>query len=306
MGWRRPSLAWSALLSAGMAAALPLSSAQGRAWQRLRKTPELRAADYGFVNFNQDRLEIAFSMRTSDFRRYNDQYGYRPEDIEALRDWRDKAKQAAYRDAVKRKRGQAELDADCASIDAEYGKKLREYLASKGFRLDGKNVTRIDMRAVVERNAPLVAPLSRSFDRVASQRGYRSTDIIGAVLSFVQTALDYKEPRSEYKGKHTGGVLPPLTAVLLGWGDCDTKTALLASILGNWAQMRMVGVSVPGHYLMGVLQIPDRGDVFVEHEGLQYVLVEPAGPAWLPPGQVAEETLVQLQAAEGYKIEPFF
>ena len=96
-----------------------------------------------------------------------------------------------------------------------------------------------------------------------------------------------------------------MTAVLVGWGDCDTKTGLLASLLSNWGQMKMVGVSVPGHYLMGVLLIPDKGDVFLEYKGLQYVLVEPAGPAWLPPGQVGEETMHLLSGREGYKIEPF-
>jgi hypothetical protein len=91
-----------------------------------------------------------------------------------------------------------------------------------------------------------------------------------------------------------------------GWGDCDTKTGLLASILSNWPGMKLVGVSVPGHYLMGVLRIPDKRDVFVEYDGLQYVLVEPAGPAWLPPGSVSDFTTNLLQSPEGYHIDAFF
>ena len=93
---------------------------------------------------------------------------------------------------------------------------------------------------------------------------------------------------------------------MLGWGDWHTKTGDGNLILSNWAQMRMVGISVPGHYLMAVLQIPDKGDMFVEYQGLQYILLEPAGPGWFPPGQVAEETSAQLGGSDGYQIYPFF
>jgi hypothetical protein len=126
------------------------------------------------------------------------------------------------------------------------------------------------------------------------------------VLSFAQTAVNYKNVDPLYKGKHTAGFLLPITTIVLGWGDCDTKTAMVASILSNWAQMRMIGIAVPGHYLMAVLQIPDKGDMFVEYQGLQYILLEPAGPGWFPPGQVAEETANQLNASDGYQIFPFF
>ena len=334
MSWRRPSWAAYALLALSLAAAcrfggewdallaVPLVEGQilaaqasgpapdepsgGNVFQRIRKDGGVRSAEYGFVNFNQDRMRISYQVTEDEFRKYDAAFGYRPEEIEELKAWRDRAKQGAFKLAVKAGKSQAQLDSAVALIDKEYGQKLRDYLASKGFRLEAGNVTRVDMPAVVRANAQAFRPLSLTFERLASQRGYRSADIIGAALSFVQTAMSYREPRAVYKGKHTGGLLPPLTAVLLGWGDCDTKTAVLASLLSNWAQMRMVGLSVPGHYLMAVLQIPDKGDLFVEYQGLQYILVEPAGPAWLPFGRVAEETVSQLNAREGYQIEPFF
>jgi hypothetical protein len=148
--------------------------------------------------------------------------------------------------------------------------------------------------------------MALTFGRIASDHHYGSGDIVGSVLSFVQTAMFYKQPDSVIDGKHNGGILPPLTSVAYGWGDCDTKTGVLASILANWPQMKMVGVSVPGHFLMGIMQIPEKGDTFLEYQGLQYVLVEPAGPAWLPPGRVGEETSALLAGREAYKIEPFF
>jgi hypothetical protein len=336
MTWRAPGAAWWAVFVAAMSASALLcerederlrlrpvagqvlfsqdsddedgGSRRGgpRTYQRIQKTGAQRSATYGFTNFNRDKLEVSVSMAEKDFDPYNDAFGYRKSEVEALRKWRDDAKQSAWKLAVKQGKSQAQLDAAVAALDKEYAVKLKAYLASKGFKQLPGNVVAVDMPLLVRGNGPKVKTIATAIDKVAQSRRYASPEIIGAALSFVQTALHYKQPDPVHSDKHTGGVLPPLTAALLGWGDCDTKTGLLASVLSNWSQMRMVGVSVPGHYLMGVLLIPEKGDLFLEHNGLQYVLVEPAGPAWLPPGKVGEDTVTLLNGREGYTLEPFF
>ncbi len=277
-----------------------------RTYQRLQKTGGFRSASYGFQNFNRDKIEISYRIAEKDFQPYNSSFGYTKAGLEEIRQWRETARQSAYKIALKTGRSQAQLDAAVAAIDKEHDVKVKEYLASHGFRMMKGNVVTVDMPELVRKNSVMIKPLALSFEKIASQRRYRSGEIIGAVLSFVQSAMHYRQPDPVYKEKHTGGVLPPITAVVVGWGDCDTKTGLLGSILSNWSQMRMVGVGVPGHYLMGVLLIPEKGDLFLEYKGLQYVLVEPAGPAWMPPGQVSEQTVALLNSREGYKIEPFF
>ena len=261
---------------------------------------------YGFVNFNSDPLLISYRIAEADFKQYQETYGYSPEVVKAFRVQRDAALGAAFRAANASSKTQAQLDAAAAAIERTYDRKLREYLAARGFDLESGNLTRIDMPGIVRRNGPLVKPLAETFDRIALDRNYGSTDIIGAVLSFAQTAVRFREPDAVYEGRNTGGILPPITAIVRGFGDCDTKTALTSSILSNWPQVRMIGVSVPGHYLMGVLQIPGKRDLFVEYEGLKYVLLEPSGPAWLPPGRVADETVAQLKAGDGFSLHPFF
>lgn len=277
-----------------------------RTYQRIQKAGGTRAATYGFQNFNKDKLVVSYQLADKDFRPYNEAFGYRKEGLAEIKAWRENARQSAFKLAVKQGKSQAQLDNAIAALDKEYDARVKEYLGSHGFRMMKGNVVTVDMPLLVKKNSALIKPLSLAFEKIAASRKYRSPDIIGAVLSFAQTALYYKQPDPVYKDKHTGGVLPPITAVLLGWGDCDTKTGLIASILSNWGQMKMVGVGVPGHYLMGVLLIPEKGDLFLEYQGLHYVLVEPAGPAWLPPGQVGEETMHFLNGREGYKIEPFF
>lgn len=277
-----------------------------KTFQRIQKTGGYRVASYGFQNFNKDKLEVSYQIADKDFRPYNASFGYTKEGLAEVKTWRDNAAASALKLATKQGKSQAQLNNAVAAINNEYDQRVKDYLSSHGFRMMKGNSVTVDMPGVVRKNAVLIKPLSLAFEKIATTRKYPSGDIIGAVLSFAQTAMYYKQPDPVYKDKHTGGVLPPITAVVVGWGDCDTKTGLIASILSNWAQMKMVGVSVPGHYLMGVLLIPDKGDLFLEYQGLQYVLIEPAGPAWLPPGQVGEETTLLLNGREGYKIEPFY
>lgn len=332
MHWRRPARTWYALILAGFGASMGLgrvaeermvvrpvggqrlagqsSGEDGGGGpltsQKISKTGSRRSAQYGFQNFTGDKLEVAFSIAEKDFAAYNDAFGYTQEALDALKTWRAAASQEALKTAVKKGESQSELDAAVAAVNKEYKLKQKDYLSERGFSLEPGGVVVVDMPGLVRKNAPLIKPLALDFGRIAADHGYGSPSILGSVLAFVQTAMFYREPDSVIDGKHNGGILQPLTSVAYGWGDCDTKTGVLASILANWPETKMVGVSVPGHFLMGVLQNPEKGDAFLEYQGLQYVLVEPAGPAWLPPGRVGEQTSVLLAGRDGYKIEPFF
>lgn len=119
----------------------------------------------------------------------------------------------------------------------------------------------------------------------------------------VQTAMRYEVPETREGDRVIGGVLPPMKALVMGQGDCDTKTGVLASILANWPNLKMVGLAIPGHYLMAVHRIPRSGDVFIEYEGIPYVMIESAGPAWLPPGKVGDFTETYLNAGNDFRIQ---
>lgn len=305
---------WDRLLQAPLVAGMRVyDQASGtepsggpRTFQRLRKTQQACFAEYGFQNFNRDLLQVQHQVPRKVFEEYDAAFGYSKEDVAEIDAWHEQARQGAYKFALKSNKGQAQLDAAMGHLKAERDKKIKDYMLSKGFRIMPGNIVEVDVPVMVNRNAPVLKALALSFDKIAQARHYDSENLIGAVTSMVQTALLYRIPPPLQGKKHTGGLLPPLSVIVDGWGDCDTKTLLLSSILANWPHMRMVGVAVPHHYLMGVLRIPNKGDVFVEYQGLQYVLIEPAGPAWLPPGQVGIDTIPMLQASQGYKIEPFF
>lgn len=264
-----PDLRLAVCLLLGLAALAYAAGDNSQSSQRLRTLPDAYSVDYGFENFNQDRLDISYRVGKTSLANYESKYGYRMAEAKAAPD-------------------------------------VNAYMQEHGFKIIGDHTVTVDMPLVVHRNAPLLKSVALAIDKVAEQRHYDQGDLLGAVVSLVQTAMIYRVPPDQVGDLHTGGILPPVSAFVKGWGDCDTKSGVAASILSNWPHMRMVGVAAPDHYLFAVLRIPNKGDLFVEYDGLQYVLVEAAGPAWLPPGTVSDHTQDLLSASEGYKIEPFF
>ncbi len=269
-----------------------------------REGPDLKAR-YRFINFNRDRLTINFSMSGEDYGSYLSGYGYSDAEMAELRRWRENARQSAWKAAVP-SGGRSAGEKAIAEVETEYDTRLRTLLHSRGMALRAGNMVECDMPLIVKRNIKLLNPLAAAFQKLAADKNYPEEELVGSVVSLVQTALRYQVPPPLEDGRHTGGLLPPARALLSGWGDCDTKTGVLAAILGSWSGMRMVGVAVPGHYLMAIRRLPGKGDMFVTYEGLEYVLVEPAGPAWLEPGSVGTHTADLLAGGEGYRVEPFF
>ncbi len=188
-------------------------------------------------------------------------------------------------------------------LTAERERRKTALYVKSGLRLTGITIS-ADVTKMVARNAPRLQSASKALHELARRRDYSLEDAVGAALAMVQTAVAYRVPPKLVAGKDLLGVLPPPMTLSEGWGDCDTKTALLASLLSSWRSVKMVGISIPGHYLMGVQRIPGPRDAYVEVEGLPYLLLEPAGPGALPPGRGGEHTLAYLKAGGAYTVEP--
>ncbi|NJD91286.1 MAG: hypothetical protein FIA91_07200 [Geobacter sp.] len=290
-----------ALLAISVAIAAPKPSAH----QKIKESGGHLSAEYGFLNFNSDQLSLNFSIPVRELAAYRHEYGYTAAERAAIDQWQKRAIEEAYQTAVRNRQGQEELNRAGEKISAEYRSRLNNFFRSRGFKLSDGNVLMADIPEIVQRNVKRVKPVALSLNSAAEKLGYDSDSIIAAALSFIQTAVQYENVPLTVKGRQTGGVYPPLETLALGKGDCDTKAALLASILLNWNRIKIVGVGVPNHYLMGVLRNPAKGDAFVEYRGARYVLMEPAGPGWLPPGTVDRKTLSLLNAADNVRIEPF-
>jgi len=303
---------------------------EGGSFQRIVRRGGTYSVAYGFNNFNRDELSIQVEMPGSLVTASMEEFGIRSGGLEALDAWYQKAQKEAIEDskarffsgrvtaptdaelqqklsAARRRNAevQAALDRTLEDLTQEYRSRRLELYASAGFRLKDERTVTADIPNLVRKNARRMAPVSLAFARIASGRDYGSGELVGAVTAMAQTAMRYEIPQSLAGGKILGGVLPPPKSFVLGQGDCDTKTALLGSILYNWPNLRLVGLAIPEHYLLGVHQIPAKGDVYVEYEGLAYIMVEAAGPAWLPPGRVGDFTQEYLASSRLFTVESF-
>lgn len=277
---------------------------RSRTFQKIRNSSDEINAEYGFVNFNDDVLKLSVVLTQKEITVYGEEYGYTKADLDSLLDWQRKAVNDAVQHAVKNSLRQSELNRITDEIKTEYRRKYRELLTGRGFRFISASKMVPDIPAVVRRNVVHLHPCAIAVNKVAESRDYGSDEIIGASLSLVQTAIRYEKIPGERAGRKTGGINPPLVILAEGKGDCDSKTALLAGILLNWDGVQLVAVQIPNHYLLGVLRNPRKGEAFVESKGLRYVLIEPAGPGWLPPGSVAASTLDIVNSGHGVAIEP--
>jgi hypothetical protein len=282
----------------------PRAAPTGQTFQRIENRSGQVRAEYGFVNFNNDPLQVSFAISTKELAAYRSGYGYTDTELEALKQWQKKALDDAYQTAVKNRYKQEQLNKMGDSVKAEYRAKFKALLTSRGFALLPGNVLSADIPAIIRRNVKNLRPVAITINSAADKRKYDADDIISAALALVQTAILYENVPMEIGGRQTGGIYPPLDTMARGKGDCDTKTALLGAILMNWDKLKMVGVGVPNHYLMAVLRNPAKGDAYVEYKGLRYILIEPAGPAWLPPGAVGPATTELLRGGKGLSIEP--
>ena len=198
--------------------------------QKIFRDGANRKAEYHFINFNKDALSITFAMPDAEYRRYAAAYGYSDADLDILKSWREKTRQEAWKAALPAG-GKAAADKAVADVDLEYDTRLRALLRSRGLALRAGNVVECDMPVIVKKNIKTLNPLAMAFQKLAVEKKYGEEDMVGAVVSMVQTAILCKIPPAIENGLHTGGLLPPAKSLLSGWGDCDTKTGLLASIL---------------------------------------------------------------------------
>lgn len=266
--------------------------------------PTIIANEYNFHGYHRDRLTLAVSIPRNELRAYQHDYGYHQTELDTLTEQRQAALTGAYQYAVELFLDQAELDKMSAKINQEFDAKVHSFFEERGFKFLSAQLVTPDLPGIVRRNVHHLKPVAVALDQLTSQMNYAAADILPTALTLVQTALAYRNIPEVIDQRHTAGIYPPLVTLAEGAGDCDSKTALLAAILLNWNEIRLIGLGVPDHYLLGVMKNPGKGDLFIEYQGVPYVLMEPAGPAWLPVGSVSEYTLQTLNSGGELQIDP--
>lgn len=193
---------------------------------------------------------------------------------------------------------------------AELDRRILEYYRAHTLHLrevpGQRSRLSVDIPQVVRRNLGHVQSVAAALREIGEQQGRDADWTFDTAIALVQAGLAYKTPAQREEGRLTLGFYTPPRALEKGYGDCDTKSALLASILLNLGSPRLIGVRVPDHYLLGVARTPRPGEAFVEYAGEPYVLVEASGPAPRRPGDVAKRTRAALEQDAPIRIDPMF
>ena len=177
-------------------------------------------------------------------------------------------------------------------LQENYYSHFRSYLGQKAIKPD-------HLRYIKENQAALLPIAQAVYDKLPSNSETRS--YVNLVLSWVQSI-----PYNELKNRLTSngaGYLPPLSVVANNQGDCDSKTVLMASLIRSLLpDVKMTMVFLPNHALLGVVLPFRTNEQTLNINGLDYLLMEPTGPAKIPLGEIANSSARDI-AGNMYSVE---
>lgn len=156
---------------------------------------------------------------------------------------------------------------------------LRRFATSKGFTVDADRTILPDHAREAVESAPSLRALA---DALAA--GLPSDD----PRAFAERALHFVQsiPYEKRKGGGDAGFRRPLSLLVKNKGDCDGKTVLFLGLMrARHPQLPMAVVLVPEHAFAAVAIEPHSGERTIREDGVQYVILEPVGPAQVDIGE---------------------
>lgn len=129
---------------------------------------------------------------------------------------------------------------------------------------------------------------------VEIQQNKSPREFIEIALSWIQT-IPYNTIESRLNSNGSGFV-SPRDLLIQNKGDCDSKSTLLAALLKAYnPKLDVQMVYLSDHALLGLAIKPKSTDITVKRQGIEYVLIEPTGPAQYPIGKVSDSTNMSLR-----------
>ncbi|MFT5837775.1 MAG: hypothetical protein ACI9UT_000264 [Flavobacteriales bacterium] len=177
-------------------------------------------------------------------------------------------------------------------LQENYYSHFRSHLGQKAVKPD-------HLRYISENKVALLPIAQAVYDKLPTNSETRA--YVNLVLSWVQS-IPYNELKNRVTSNGTG-YLPPLSVVNNNQGDCDSKTVLMASLVRSLLpDVRMTMVYLPNHALLGIV-LPFRTEEQTLYvAGLNYLLMEPTGPAKIPLGDIANRSANDI-ASNMYSLE---
>jgi hypothetical protein len=163
----------------------------------------------------------------------------------------------------------------------------------------------VDYAWTVSRSRDDLLLLAGDLASLTKRKGYKTQrELLGVMASFVQS-MTYATPpasRTDRSGQQidTCEFTMPLETLYNGWGDCDSKSALFASLAANIPDQRIIFLIGNSHLFVGVRGTPRLNDHYVNIRGIKYVLIEMTTP-W-PVGRIAQSNRRNMGQFESLEV----
>ena len=159
------------------------------------------------------------------------------------------------------------------------------YIAKKGFMMTREGLT-INYKTVFRNSIPFFKQLPAVVTYSADLE--KNEDPATCFLKFAQN-IRYKIPPKFLKGKYIMEFLPPLNCLYRNYGDCDTKSVLLANLLqgASYKEEKMAVIVLKGfgifHAILAIKRIPLPGmlSFYIDRTG-PFIPMETIGTGWMP------------------------
>lgn len=148
----------------------------------------------------------------------------------------------------------------------------------------GEEAVKPDHMRYVRESLEVLLPLAQAiYDQL--EEGTDSRDYVNLLLSWVQSIpYDRLENRATSNG---AGYFSPIEVLNNNRGDCDSKTVLTATLMRTLLpNLSMVMIFLPNHALLGANLPMRETEQSIEIDGMQYLLLEPTGPAKFKVGEI--------------------
>jgi hypothetical protein len=189
------------------------------------------------------------------------------------------------------------------SRESAFNQYLKDHYLSQFRTHMGQKAIKPDhLRYISENKLPLRPIAQALYQKVPEHSETRV--YVNLLLSWVQS-IPYNT--LEDRGSSNGaGYLPPPLVVATNQGDCDSKSALMASLIRSLLpDAKMIMLYLPNHALLGI-SLPFRTtERTLNIDGIKYLLMEPTGPASTRLGEISNQSNSAIRGnMHSYEIIP--
>ncbi|UAA38099.1 hypothetical protein KIH87_15605 [Paraneptunicella aestuarii] len=180
------------------------------------------------------------------------------------------------------------LDAMLQAKEEAFDNYLNENHYNRYKSPTGEEGVKPDHTRFIKENIELLLPVAQAiYDKLLEDSSTRA--YVNLLLSWIQS-IPYN-PLEDRLTSNGSGYLPPSDVINSNLGDCDSKAVLTAALLRSLLpKLSMVVIYLPNHAMLGA-SLPHREDeLTVNINGMDYLLLEPTGPALLKAGEIAESS----------------